>query len=138
MNICNPNNIKIINESECLSESVNTINSNFANLSAIACSLKERIDAIRLSRTFFYYGPNSNIVAYNDIDNTIPSDFTITTFVNSPQELDLQSVSRPGDIVYIVHQKTGVTPILNQLPTTYNAMPLLGPAPLLIPTAVGG
>jgi hypothetical protein len=140
MTICNPNNIKTINENECLFESINTINSNFINLSATACSLKERIDAIRLSRTFFYYGPNSNIVAYNDDNGTIPSDFTISTFVNSPLELDLQSVSRPGDIVYIVHQKTGILPTLDRIPLTYNISTtvMTRPTPILEPSILGG
>jgi hypothetical protein len=140
MNICNPNNIKIINESECLSESLNTINSNFTNLSAIACSLKERIDAIRLSRTFFYYGPNSDIIAYNSEDGQLPSDFTISTFVNSPEELDLQSSSRPGDTVYIVYQKTGHTPIFNQIPVFYNTTTstTTTPTPVLVSSRLGG
>jgi len=120
MSICNGNNVKLIKEFECLSDSINTINSNFANLSAIACNLKERIDTIRLSRTFFYYGPNSDIVAYNDGKNQFPSDFTITTFVNSPEELDLQSTSRLGDVVYIVHQRTGYTPFVGIRPTQSN------------------
>jgi len=108
MDICNPNSIVIIPETQCLSESINTINSNFETLSSMTCQLKERVENIRMSRTFFYYGPNSEYVPDPSpfIGGAVPTDFTISTFVNSPDELDLGIISYPEDTVYVIYQTT--------------------------------
>lgn len=123
-------NIRIINETECLSESLNTINTNFETLSSITCELKERVESIRMSRTFYYYGPNSDIISYTEENNQLPSDFTISTFVNSPNELDLHSISYPGDIVYIVYQRTGVTLLRNNVKVPFDASGTFTTAPI--------
>lgn len=115
MNICDPNNIRIIPETECLSESINTINTNFETLSSITCQLKERVESIRMSRTFLYNA--DNFVLFSEGSTLLPSDFTISTFVNSPFELDLGAISYPGDTAYVVYQTTRyrVTPATTTL-----------------------
>jgi len=110
MSGCNSNSISLIEETECLSESINTINSNFLSLSATTCQLKQRVEAIKMVRTFFYYGPNSqansrSLMGYNQLSR--PSDQRIFGFVNSSNFLDLPKISYPGDIVYVIYQKTG-------------------------------
>lgn len=111
MSVCDFNNaITLIDETDCLFDSLPTINSNFNNLSDIVCSLKTRVDEIKMIRTFFYYGPNAQNVAQSEMDpNEIsrPSNNRIEDFVNSAQQLNLPTISEVGDIVYVVYQKTG-------------------------------
>lgn len=122
MSACN-STISLIEETECLSESINTINTNFARLSAVTCGLKQRIDANKQVRTFFYYGPSSQTdsrsgMGHNQLSR--PSDQRIFNFVNSKEFLDLPKISYPGDIAYVIYQKTGFfnTPFLN-IDTSY-------------------
>jgi hypothetical protein len=43
----------------------------------------------------------------NNNTSSKPSNTTIEAFVNSPSQLNLPSFSRPGDVAYVVYQKTG-------------------------------
>lgn len=102
--------VKKIDSTECLSDSLAKINNNFLNLEEVVCDIKQKIDISKAVRTFFYYGPNSETdAASNMMDNKVsrPSDLTIRAFVNSSTQLDLTSISRPGDVAYVVYQKTG-------------------------------
>lgn len=104
------NFIDTISPSECLSQSLVKINNNFLNLQEVVCDLKGRVDKTQVIRTFFYYGPNSEVDATSNMaDNQVsrPSNLTIRTFVNAPTELNLPAISRQGDIAYVIYQKTG-------------------------------
>lgn len=109
MSACTPY-ITPIEETTCLSESLDILNTNFLNLSAVTCNLKQRIDRLKAVRTFFYYGPFSQFSsrASQDPDKlSRPSDETISFFVNSPDQLNLPAMSYAGDIAYVIYQKTG-------------------------------
>lgn len=103
-------NIDEIFDNECLSDSLLKINNNFLNLENSICELRQRVDSQVDVRTFFYYGPNAaNNPASGMVDGATsrPSNITIQTFVNSPSELDLPAISKPGDVAYVIYQKTG-------------------------------
>lgn len=107
---------KTIEASECLTNSLRTLNTNFTNLNNEACSLKQQIEGNAQIRTFFYYG---NV---QDGTTSKPSNNTIAIFVNSPTQLNLPAISYLNDIVYIIYQKTGwyspgLNGTLNEIPT---------------------
>lgn len=107
--VCNTN-IEEIFDNECLSDSLLKINNNFLNLESSVCELRQRVDSQVEVRTFFYYGPNATsnpASGMNDGGISRPSDMTIQAFVNSPTELNLPTISKPRDVVYITYQKTG-------------------------------
>jgi hypothetical protein len=102
--------IKTIYPDECVGDSLSTINSNFSALQVVTCELEQRFDKNKQVRTFFYYGPNAGVdVTSGMADNSTsrPSDLTIQSFVNSPEQLNLPLISRDGDTAYVVYQKTG-------------------------------
>lgn len=108
---------KIIDTSECLTNSLRTLNTNFTNLNNEACSLKQQIEGNIQIRTFFYYGDTQ------DGTTSKPSNNTIAIFVNSPTQLNLPAISYPDDIAYVVYQKTGwqlpnSSIALNQIPAS--------------------
>ncbi len=111
MNTCDyDNTITLIEETECLFDSLNTINTNFKNISDVICDLKNRVDAIKMIRTFFYYGANAQTSAQSDMDtNEIsrPSNTRIENFINLPEQLNLPNISELNDIAYVIYQKTG-------------------------------
>lgn len=120
MAVCDTLDVKTIFDNECLSQSLTKINNNFLNLQTALCDIKAKADARVEVRTFFYYGPNSDIApgdGMQDDQTTRPSDLTIQAFVNSPTQLNLPSFSKPGDIAYVIYQKTG---FLNSLLTNIN------------------
>ena len=102
--------IRTIGGEECLNQSLAKINDNFAALDELVCTLKEKVDTRQQVRTFFYYGPNAQVAPASGLDNyrlSRPSNETIESFVNSPAELDLTAISKPGDIAYVIYQKSG-------------------------------
>lgn len=104
------NYISDITPDECLNTSLSKINNNFLNLQEVVCDLKQRVDLIQTIRTFFYYGPNSETDAGSGMDDNAtsrPSNTTIYAFVNSPTQLNLPAISSPGDVAYVIFQKTG-------------------------------
>lgn len=128
---CNTN-LKGISNDECLGKSLPKINSNFTTLQEILWSLRERADSRVEVRTFFYYGPNSagpagskngslnpakgvpqaagTSPAASGMDDgkiSRPSNLTIQAFINSSSQINLPSISSPGDIAYVIFQKTG-------------------------------
>jgi hypothetical protein len=109
MALCD-NIIQTIESTECLTDSLAKINSNFTNLESTHCSLRQRLQKNVQVRTFFYYGPNSTIEANSgmaDEQTAKPSPEVITAFVNSPSQLNLPVISNLNDIAYVIYQKTG-------------------------------
>lgn len=124
MPVCQTN-IQPIFDNECLGESLLKINNNFLNLQEAVCELKTRIDSQVEVRTFFYYGPNAQTnpgSGMADDQTSRPSDITIQAFVNSPTQLNLPSISKQGDVAYVIYQKTGYLNSLTQ-GTNINASP---------------
>lgn len=126
MALCD-NIIQSIESTECLSDSLVKINSNFTNLQTTFCSLKDRVDKKIQVRTFFYYGPNSSIDASSGmLDNQTarPSPEVITAFVNSRTQLNLPSISNVNDTAYVIYQKSGFQTSLSAtnpgISTNYN------------------
>lgn len=133
---CNTNLNDVFSD-ECLGGSLLKINSNFNTLQNILWSLRERADSRVEVRTFFYYGPNSagpagsksgslnpekgvsqaagTSPAASGMDDgkiSRPSNLTIQAFVNSSSQINLPSISSPGDIAYVIFQKTGFSSII--------------------------
>lgn len=53
----------------------------------------------------------------DDNQTTRPSNLTIEAFVNSSSQINLPSISEPGDIAYVIYQKTGfLSSILQNIP----------------------
>lgn len=107
---CNDVIIETIDSNQCLNTSLAKINDNFTGLNNLTCTLRERANASRQIRTFFYYGPNAQVAPASGMDSkelSRPSNLTIEAFVNSPSQLNLPSLSRAGDVAYVVYQKTG-------------------------------
>ena len=125
---CNTNLNDVFSD-ECLGGSLLKINSNFNTLQNILWTLRERVDSRVEVRTFFYYGPNSvgpagllnepakgvsqtagTSPAASGMDDgkiSRPSNLTIQAFINSSSQINLPSISSPGDIAYVIFQKTG-------------------------------
>jgi hypothetical protein len=104
MALCD-NLIQTIENTECLTDSLNKINSNFTNLQTTFCTLKDRVDKQVQVRTFFYYGPNSNTDASSgmaDEQTAKPSPETIFAFVNSRSQLNLPAISNLNDVAYVI------------------------------------
>ncbi len=107
-------NIRLILEDEFIGDSLEKINTNFQELTGVACNLKEELDKRVNIFTFFYYGPNSATLHPPTVSETIgdlqisrPSNTTIENFVNKEEGLSLPSQSRIGDYAWIIYQKTG-------------------------------
>jgi hypothetical protein len=99
-----------INSTENVGDSLITLNNNFKNLEDGYCALKKQIDDKVQIRTFFYYGPNSETDSTSGMQHNTasrPSNGRITSFVNDPGQLNLPTMSDPGDIAYVIYQKTG-------------------------------
>jgi len=102
--------INTITPDECVGGSLTKINTNFSALQTVTCELEQRFDKTKHVRTFFYYGPNAQTNSTSGMANNStsrPSDATIQAFVNSSSQLNLPTISRPGDIAYVIYQKTG-------------------------------
>lgn len=98
-----------IDSAECVSSSLGKLNRNFQRLEDIVYALEDRL-TVNQVRTFFYYGPNSQSdprSGMNDNSATRPSNGTIQAYVNSNTQLSLPTVSKTGDIAYVIYQKTG-------------------------------
>lgn len=109
MSACNQY-IQTIEPAECLSDSLSKINNNFQNLQSVVCDLKETVDEMVEIRTLWYYGPNAENDPSSGMQTGVasrPSNNTIKAFVNSPEQLDLPTISNVDDVVYIIFQKTG-------------------------------
>lgn len=110
MSECSQIILDTIDPNECLSSSLSKMNSNFSILDNFLGSLRQRIETTAEIRTFFYYGPNSQVAPGSGMEGSQisrPSDITIEAFVNSPSELNLPSISKPGDVAYVIYQKSG-------------------------------
>lgn len=132
-----------VSSDECLGSSLPKINSNFNTLQNILWSLRERTDSRVEVRTFFYYGPNSTGPAgskggtsnpikgapqalapspatsgMDDGKISRPSNLTIQAFINSPSQINLPSISKAGDVAYVIFQKTGFNSIIPPSLTT--------------------
>ena len=110
MSVCSQINIEGIVSKECIGPSLDKINNNFQNLNNYVCALRDRVDSSVEIRTFFYYGPNSQVAPAAGMDSnqlSRPSDITIEAFVNSPDQLNLSRISESGDIAYVIYQKSG-------------------------------
>lgn len=100
--------LQTISESECVGESLQKINLNFQNLETVTCNLKEKIEAMKTVRTFFYYGVNARTNVQQEFGSVSrPSNSVIYNFLNNTDSLNLPSISYPGDIAYVIYQKTG-------------------------------
>ena len=120
-----------INPTESVGDSLVTLNNNFKNLEDGYCTLKKQIDDIVQIRTFFYYGPNSQTDSTSGMQNNItsrPSNSRITSFVNDPGQLNLPTMSDPGDIAYVIYQKTGYL-FSRAVRTTSGYVPVVGTSP---------
>lgn len=105
-----PTAVSIINSSENIGDSLIKINNNFYNLMQEVCNLKKKVEGNIQIRTFFYYGVNAeNDSASGMADNTAarPSNATIENFVNDANQLNVPSISKKNDRVYVIYQKTG-------------------------------
>jgi hypothetical protein len=108
---CNTN-IDIILDSENIGDSLPKINNNFTKLEDLTKKIRNEINISKNVRTFFYYGPNApaNDSGTSGMDNnntSRPSNTTIQNFVNNTLGLNSTGLSKAGDIVYVVYQKTG-------------------------------
>lgn len=116
--------IQTIYPTECLSDSLVKLNTNFANLQTKICNIKEALDSRIEVRTFWYYGPNAENEASSGMQTGIisrPSNETIKAFVNSRIQLNLPSISDVNDIAYVIFQKTGFqNNQLNNITVDYN------------------
>lgn len=109
MSACTPF-IQTIYPTECLSDSLVKINTNFANLQTKVCNIKETVDSLIEVRTFWYYGPNAQSDPTSGMQSGVtsrPSNNTIKTFVNNRSQLNLPSISDINDIAFVIFQKTG-------------------------------
>jgi hypothetical protein len=105
-----PVNVDLISSDEYIGDSLVKINNNFSSLLTDACNVEKRVDDRVNIRTFFYYGPNSASDATSGMDDNTasrPSDVRIENFVNDSSQLNLPPISEPGDIAYVIYQKTG-------------------------------
>lgn len=113
-----------ITPDECVGDSLAKINSNFSNIETVTHELEARVNTLKQIRTFFYYGPNAGTDASSGLNNnetSRPSDLTIQAFVNSPSQLNLLAISSPGDVAYVIYQKTGFNSSLaTGIPAEYN------------------
>jgi hypothetical protein len=108
---CNTD-VDIILDSENIGDSLPKINNNFAKLEELTTNIRNEINISKNVRTFFYYGPNapandSGTSGMNNNNTSRPSNITIQNFVNNSLGLSEPSLSKIGDIVYVVYQKTG-------------------------------
>jgi hypothetical protein len=116
-----PQYVTNIAPTEKIGNSLIKINNNFVNLNEALCSLKKKFDDTVTVRTFFYYGPNSGTNPTSNMQDNIasyPSNSTIEQFINgsSSGNLNVPSISKENDQVYVVYQKTGVyIPQFNRL-----------------------
>lgn len=109
MFIC-PSYVSTISPSENIGDSLIKINNNFYNLKEEICNLKEEVEGTVQVRTFFYYGPNAEVDSTSGMQNntsTRPSNTTIENFVNDSNQLNMPSISKLNDRIYVVYQKTG-------------------------------
>ena len=109
MFIC-PSYVSTISPSENIGDSLIKINNNFYNLKEELCNLKEEVEGTVQVRTFFYYGPNAEVDSTSGMQNntsTRPSNTTIENFVNDSNQLNMPSISKLNDRIYVVYQKTG-------------------------------
>jgi hypothetical protein len=107
-------NIQFIADEEYIGDSLTKINTNFQELTGIACDVKQLLDSRVNIRTFFYYGPNVASLPIpvlsetaGDGSDTRPSNDTIERFVNSADGLNLTAASELGDYAWVIYQKTG-------------------------------
>jgi hypothetical protein len=99
-----------IRNTERIGDSLIKINNNFENLKTALCDLEKQFDSTIITRTFFYYGPNSSNDSFSGMDSgraSYPSNTTIATFCNSSDQLNLPSISKTNDEAYVIYQKTG-------------------------------
>lgn len=105
-------NIDIIFDDEYIGDSLPKINNNFAKLEALTNSIRNEINISKNVRTFFYYGPNApagdnGTSGMNNNNTSRPSNTTIQNFVNNSLGLNSPTLSKNGDIAYVIYQKTG-------------------------------
>lgn len=108
-----PQYVKNISPTEKIGNSLVKINDNFFNLNDALCSIKKKFDETVVVRTFFYYGPNSATTPTGNMQDTItsyPKNSTIEQFVNGTgtSSLNVPSISKENDQVYVIYQKTGM------------------------------
>lgn len=105
-----PTYVSKIRESENIGDSLIKLNNNFYNLREELCAIQSKLDKTIQVRTFFYYGPNAVVdpaSGMNDNTTSRPSDSTIESFVNDVNQLNVPSISKVNDQVYVIYQKTG-------------------------------
>lgn len=105
-----PKYVTSISSTENIGDSLVKINNNFWNLKEAICGIKKTLDDRVQIRTFFYYGPNSSSDSTSGMQNNVtsrPSNIRIENFVNQASQLNLPSMSDPGDIAFVIYQKTG-------------------------------
>ena len=102
-------NLQFISEDDYIGTSLSAINTNFVQLTGLACEVQKLLDTNATNiRTFFYYGPNSpTSTTERDSEITRPSSLTIERFVNSEDGLNLIPISRNGDYAWVIYQRTG-------------------------------
>lgn len=102
-------NIQFISENDYIGTSLSAINTNFVQLTGLACEVQRLFETgVADIRTFFYYGPNSpTSPTEQDSQITRPSSSTIERFVNSNDGLNLIPVSKNGDYAWVIYQRTG-------------------------------
>jgi hypothetical protein len=100
--------IQFISDEEYIGNSLSAINTNFQELTSVACEVQQYLDARVNIRTFFYYGPNSpTSTTEQDNQSKKPSPVTIERFANSENGLNLIPISEIGDYAWIIYQRTG-------------------------------
>lgn len=102
-------NLQFISEDDYIGTSLSAINTNFVQLTGLACEVQKLLDNNTTNiRTFFYYGPNSpTSTTEKDSEITRPSSLTIERFVNSEDGLNLIPMSKIGDYAWVIYQRTG-------------------------------
>lgn len=110
-----PQYVRNISPTEKIGNSLVKINDNFVNLNQGLCDIKSKLDSVVTVRTFFYYGPNTATQpdpTSNMQDNvaSYPKNSTIEQFINgsTPNNLNIPSLSKENDQVYVIYQKTGI------------------------------
>ena len=108
-----PQYVRNISPTEKIGNSLVKINDNFVNLNQELCNIKSKLDSTVTVRTFFYYGPNSATTPTSNMQDgttSYPKNTTIEQFINgsTPNNLNIPSLSKENDQVYVVYQKTGI------------------------------
>ena len=88
--------IQTIDSEECVTQSLETINNNFNAIANVVGGLKQRFDKNIQIRTFFYYGPNSDLAPNSDIGSKLVGTAVIDVLKGKASYFDSKKYYAPG------------------------------------------